>query len=241
MRKVEGVSLAKFQKEMLDLVYSPVDRSAEYEPKTGIYRGMTRALYSEIIEGVYEKTYEYFKRNKTLHLWDQAFEKYLSECPPRHISFDLTVPEFIPYIPGAEWLRELADYEFTLGLAWDALERKSFLNSTLQLRVYESDVADWLERVEESPDLPESWEPPKNEMITLAIYRDLDLNEVKTLKVQPAVLDLLSQWQKGGAPIQSAQRIAELSGQSLQEVLKNLAPVLEMLHQEKILLPMGSA
>jgi hypothetical protein len=238
---MDGRSLSELQKEMVDLVYSKEDRSGEYEEKTGFYREMTRAFYSGVMEQTFEQTYAYFKKNKQLKQWDDAFEKYLTECPPKQFDFDISVPQFIPFIPGAEWVREAADYEHAMTLAWHAQEKKGLINSTLHLRVYENDVADWIEKVEEQPEKIESWLPPKSELIAVAIYRDLELNEIRTLKVQPAVLDLLSQWQAGKTPRQSAEEIAKLSNQKVGQVLKNLAPVLEMLHQEKILLEVGSA
>ena len=73
----------------------------------------------------------------------------------------------------------------------------------------------------------------------VAIFRDVRTDRIRTLELQPAAYELLSQWVEGGTPESSGQILAQQLNQPLEKLMLQLDPLLIKMKNEGVLLQRG--
>lgn len=234
------MSLASLQKQMLELVYSSREPRKSCPARMAFYRDLTRASLQETFEAVYSLTERVFKEKSQMAQWWRLVDRYTSAHWPTDFRLSYAVQRFPEFLKGPAWLKELADYEWTRFQANSSREPRSsdLLNPSLQLRIYSYPVAEWYREAGEKgrkrlPAAPKAF--GKGKFCTLGIYHHPEKFQVRTLELNPAVFELLMQWQSGGSPEKSAPTLAQQTGRPVNEIKAQLQPILQMLLQERIL------
>lgn len=199
MTRSAPASLVNYQFQMVKGIYGEVSPP---DSKLRLYRGLTRLALQETLDAIYPLTRVWYPKivNRS---WEDLGEAFITGHPPRELLINCCVRDFAGWLDGPEWMKDLADYEWTrfqVGASPDAqsdvptrANARYELNPSLAIRRYRYPVARFYRAAlaEGTHDLGEVQKP---DSASILIFRDPTDFTVKTLQVHSQVADLLGVW-----------------------------------------------
>lgn len=166
--------------------------------------------------------------------WEELGEEFLSEFWPTEIRLNRNFEKFPEWLPAESWILEVAEYEWAQYIASTSrgVRDEDQINPSVVLLYFEFKIPRWIKNLEEEKSLS----VPEIAPSTVAVFRDIHTERVRTVELQPAAFELLAEWINGGTPEISAKTLGQQLNKSTEEMMLQIDPLIKKLSQEGVLL-----